>query len=57
MKDQVEVLMNSNSQTIKLFEGGKYSKLLKIIILNFILYIIQVYCTLIYKQYESNEKM
>jgi hypothetical protein len=24
--------------------------------LNFILYIIQVYCTLIYKQYEKNEK-
>jgi hypothetical protein len=31
-------------------------KLLKIIILNFILYIIQVYCTLIYK-YEQNEKI
>jgi signal recognition particle GTPase len=24
MKDQVEELMNSSSQTIKLFEGGKY---------------------------------
>ena len=34
-----------------------WRKLLKIIILNFILYIIQVYCTLIYKQYEHNEKM
>jgi hypothetical protein len=33
-----------------------WRKLLKIIILNFILYIIQVYCTLIYK-YEQNEKM
>jgi hypothetical protein len=31
--------------------------LIEIIILNFILYIIQVYCTLIYKQYEKNEKM
>jgi hypothetical protein len=34
-----------------------WRKLLKITILNFILYIIQVYCTLIYKQYEQNEKM
>ena len=34
-----------------------WRKLLKIIILNFILYIIQVYCTPIYKQYEKNEKM
>ena len=33
-----------------------WRKLLKIIILNFILYIIQVYCTLIYK-YEQNEKI
>jgi hypothetical protein len=31
--------------------------LIKILILNFILYIFQVYCTLIYKQYEKNEKM
>jgi hypothetical protein len=44
---------------VTIFQIGlqlSWRKLLKIIILNFILYIIQVYCTLIYK-YEQNEKM